>query len=142
MRNFKEALESNNVALELSPNSWNIWWDRGLILMGNESYEEAIKCIDKASNLCPQDPQNAEKWNNLGVYLAKIREGGNSLDLSHEAIKAYDKAIDLNPQLAEAWYSKSQVLEALGRTSEAEAAYAEAKDLGYAGCPPAFSRES
>ena len=36
-------------------------------------------------------------------------------------------AIELDPQLAEAWYNKSIALKALGRTTEANAAFAKAK---------------
>jgi len=34
---------------------------------------------------------------------------------------------------AEAWYNKGVALEALGRTSDADAAFAKAKELGYTG---------
>ena len=54
-----------------------------------------------------------------------------------EAIKAYDKAIEqcpldaMKPMGAETWYKKGIALQALGRTSEADAAFAKAKELGY-----------
>jgi tetratricopeptide (TPR) repeat protein len=47
-----------------------------------------------------------------------------------EAIDAYNEAIRLDPNLAVAWGNKGLTLEALGRTSEAEAALARAKELG------------
>ena len=43
------------------------------------------------------------------------------------------RAIELDPQLAEAWYNKSIALKALGRTTEANAAFAKAKKLVYSG---------
>ena len=46
-----------------------------------------------------------------------------------DAVKAFDEAIRLDPNLAAAWYNKGIALEALGRTTEAEAAFAKAKDL-------------
>jgi Flp pilus assembly protein TadD len=51
----------------------------------------------------------------------------------NEAIKAYDEAIRLDPNLAEAWNNKGIALKVLGRTSEAKAAFAKAKELGYTG---------
>jgi len=48
-----------------------------------------------------------------------------------EAIKAYDEAIRTDPNDAVAWNNKGAVLEAVGRTTEADAAFAKAKELGY-----------
>ena len=42
-------------------------------------------------------------------------------------------AIELDPQLAEAWYNKSIALKALRRTTQANAAFAKAKKLVYSG---------
>jgi Flp pilus assembly protein TadD len=50
-----------------------------------------------------------------------------------EAIKAYDEAIRLAPNLIEAWNNKGMALDALGKTTEANAAKAKAKELGYSG---------
>lgn len=36
-------------------------------------------------------------------------------------------------QAAEDWFNKGNALKALGRTTEAEAAFAKAKELGYTG---------
>jgi Flp pilus assembly protein TadD len=46
---------------------------------------------------------------------------------------AFDKAVEINPQLAEAWNCKGIALKALGRNSEADSAFAKAKELGYTG---------
>jgi hypothetical protein len=39
----------------------------------------------------------------------------------------------IDPSLAEAWYNKSSVLKLLGRNNEADAAFANAKELDYVG---------
>jgi len=70
-----------------------------------------------------QCQQTAEDWFNKGVDLY----GQSKYD---EAIKAFDEAIRLDPKYAEAWNNKGGALEALGRTTEAEAAFAKA---GYSG---------
>ena len=44
-----------------------------------------------------------------------------------EALQAFDKAIEINPQYGEAWYYKGIILRELGRTTEAEAAFAKAE---------------
>jgi Flp pilus assembly protein TadD len=50
-----------------------------------------------------------------------------------EAIKAFDEAIKLNPQDPIARYAKGLVLQELGHSVEADAAFAKAKELGYQG---------
>ena len=51
----------------------------------------------------------------------------------NESIQAIEKAIELKPQNAAFWYSKSSSLSAAGRTAEADAALSKAKELGYTG---------
>ena len=46
---------------------------------------------------------------------------------------AYDEAIRLDPNDVAAWYNKGVALDALGKTTEANAAFTEAKELGYSG---------
>jgi Flp pilus assembly protein TadD len=50
-----------------------------------------------------------------------------------EAVKALDEAIRLDPKLAGAWSNIGLALEAIGRTTEANAAFAKARELGYTG---------
>jgi tetratricopeptide (TPR) repeat protein len=47
------------------------------------------------------------------------------------AIKYYDAAIKQDPKDKYAWYIKANALRMLHRNSEAEAAYAKARELGY-----------
>ena len=68
--------------------------------------------------------QTAAYWCNRGLALGKQVK-------YDEAIKAYEGAIKLNPESAPAWYNKGNALESLGRTTEANAAFAKAKELGY-----------
>lgn len=44
-------------------------------------------------------------------------------------MQAYDIAIKLNPNYAAAWNNKGEVLKALGKTAEADAALAKAREL-------------
>jgi len=46
-----------------------------------------------------------------------------------EAIKAYDNAIELDPQNADIWNNKGAALLFLGRRSEGDVAFAKAKKL-------------
>ncbi|MFB3766387.1 MAG: tetratricopeptide repeat protein [Methanotrichaceae archaeon] len=51
----------------------------------------------------------------------------------NDAIKYFEKAIELNPLNAEAWTNKGTALKAIGQNIEADAAFAKAKELGYTG---------
>ena len=50
-----------------------------------------------------------------------------------EALQAFNKTIELDPKLAMAWSNKGKALKLLGRTTEADAAFAKANELGYTG---------
>ena len=87
-------------------------------------YDEAIQEYDKAIEINPHD------------YNARINRGLSFGDLDNydEIIKAYDEALRLDPEYAVAWNNKGIALKALGeRATEADAAFAKAKELGYAG---------
>lgn len=45
------------------------------------------------------------------------------------ALRCYEKAIEIKPQDAEAWYNKGIILKKIGRTTEANVAFAKAKEL-------------
>ncbi|MCX6673315.1 MAG: tetratricopeptide repeat protein [Methanothrix sp.] len=73
-----------------------------------------------------QCQQTAEDWFNKSVALF-------SQGKYDEAIKCYDQAIRLDPNDVAARYNKGVALDALGKTTEANAAFTEAKELGYSG---------
>ncbi|MDD1752264.1 MAG: tetratricopeptide repeat protein [Methanotrichaceae archaeon] len=65
---------------------------------------------------------NALVWISKGFALVK-------LDKYNEAIKAFDEALDLNPNSATAWSGKGSALEKLGKDDEAIMAFDKALDL-------------
>jgi len=70
--------------------------------------------------------KTAEDWFNKSVAL---HDQGNYAD----AIQALDEAIRLDPNLVQEWYNKGVAFEALDKTTEANTAFAKAKELGYSG---------
>ena len=50
-----------------------------------------------------------------------------------ESIDAYNEAIKIDPKNAGAWNKKGKSLQALNRTTDANEAFAKAKELGYNG---------
>jgi Flp pilus assembly protein TadD len=83
------------------------------------------KEIDKLSTQTEElKAELAEFRTSKGIALA-------SQGKYDEAVKAYDEAIRLDPNYAKAWYNKGVAIEALGKTTEANAAFTNAKELGY-----------
>jgi len=66
--------------------------------------------------------QTAEEWFYEGVDLYDLGK-------YDEAILAFEEAIRLDPELAEAWNNKGLALEVLGKTAEAYEAYTKSQDL-------------
>jgi tetratricopeptide (TPR) repeat protein len=71
------------------------------------------------------DPGNSYYWSGKGNAL--------NLGRKDEAIQAYNKVIELNPNNVPAWYNKGRTQNILGRTTEADEAQAKVKELGYTG---------
>ena len=71
-----------------------------------------------------QCQQTAEDWLNKGVALY-------SESKYDEAIKAYDEAIRLDPDFADAWYKKGVALKNQGEYDEAIKAYDEVIRLNH-----------
>jgi len=53
----------------------------------------------------------------------------NKLGKYDEAIKFFDKVLEINPNFSEAWYGKAIALEKLGKIPEAIECYNRALDL-------------
>jgi superkiller protein 3 len=130
-----EALLAYDKAIELDGENAvdneslsNAWIGRGTVLAKLGRLNESIDAFDKSIELNPQAAVFA--WLSKGEALNKSKR-------YDEAVKAYDKAIEqcpldaMKPMGAETWYKKGIALQALGHTSEADAAFAKAKELGY-----------
>ena len=61
-------------------------------------------------------------WTGKGMAL-------NALNKSDEAIKAYDKAIEIDPQKSEAWNNKGVALDNLNKPDEAIKAFENAIEI-------------
>src|SRR5271157_2628413 len=85
----------------------------------SNKYDEAIKTLDKALEINPQD-------SNAWLYKGNVL---SDLNKSDEAIKAYDKAIGINPQNSIAWNNKGNALNKLNATDEAIKAYDKAIEI-------------
>jgi tetratricopeptide (TPR) repeat protein len=71
-------------------------------------------------------PADALEMNNKGKALC-------FQGMYDEAIHAFNRAIEIYPKFALAWFNKGNALKSLGNTTEAETAFAKAKEMGYRG---------
>ena len=118
---YMKALEILNKTLQADPQNSTIWTEKGLLLHNVDLPEEAVKAFDNATNF---DPKNEMAWKMSGVILA------SELHRYNEAIEAFDSALQIEPNDAQVWSLKGDALKASGRQAEADAAYANAKELG------------
>mgnify|MGYP001573995933 CR=1 FL=1 len=116
---FDEARELSHKALKANPSFkeklCNVWWNKGWEFERTNRLEEAVVCYSNASECAPKE----------GFYLfdkAKILDKMGRYD---EAIKVYDKIIELGPNqnTQEAWYQKAGVFDKLGKYEEAIQVY-------------------
>jgi tetratricopeptide (TPR) repeat protein len=84
-----------------------------------KDFDNAIADLRHASSL---DPQNAEAFNNMGLYYSDKGVPDSSLIALNEAIR-------LNPEFPEAWYNKGNTLAQMQDFDGAIAAYTTA--IGY-----------
>ena len=84
----------------------------------------ASKSIQPGSSL--MEPDEAITWFEQGSNLADQGK-------KEEALKAYEKAIELDPKFANPWNGRGLALKALGRKSQAVECFARAKELGFKG---------
>ncbi|MBW9221687.1 protein kinase [Methanothermococcus sp. SCGC AD-155-C09] len=89
------------------------WYNKGVALYYQEKYNEAIECYDKALKI---DPNYVDAWYNKGVAL-------KNLGKYNEAIMCYDRVLEIDPGYVKAWNNKGDILYKLGRYNEAIKCY-------------------
>lgn len=108
---FDEALAAADKAIEYSPKCSNAWTVKGDSLRQLNRIPEALGCYDKALQL---NDESAWAWRGKGTALAIL--GPAQYD---EAIKCFDRSIQLEPNVALAYFRKTDVL--MGKRSYDEA---------------------
>jgi len=118
-----KALVNLKQIIKTDPKDSWAWLRMGGVLYNAQRYEESIDAYNESLKL---DPYYYPAWNIKGnaFYLLKKYD---------QALEAYEKTIQLAPDVGVYWYNKGNTLKALGRTSESDAAFAKAKELGYTG---------
>ena len=142
-RKYQEAIQCYDTAIDIDPQYFIAYVNRGLAKIELDKNEEAITDCDKAIEI---NPQSTEAYSNravakiqLGKYLEAIIDCDKAIELdaknanlysnrglakieldkNEEAIIDCDKAIELNPQLAEAYFNRGVAKGKLNRCEEA-----------------------
>lgn len=117
--NHNRAAQLFTEAIELNPENFLAWHNRGWAYSEQKKYKEAMADFDKAATLKPHSelPYFGRGWvyNKLKEYAA--------------AVKEYDKVIELNPKYAVAWNNRGAAKSWLNQMHEAIADYSKAIEL-------------
>lgn len=154
MWKFGEALGEFEKALKINPNDVEALHGKGEALIGLRKNEEAIDVYDRAieldpslsdsyigkaaalSNLGRKDEANKLYANSTNVIVGKDAIDFNSIGSDFlnayrydEAIKMYEKAIEIDPNYAWAYYNKGLALEEQKKYNEALEMYNKAMNI-------------
>ncbi|VVB65323.1 Photosystem I assembly protein Ycf3 [uncultured archaeon] len=107
------AMAQENIS-DYSSNKADYWYNKGLILAGTGSYDEAYRAYDKAIQI---NSDNAGAWYGEALTLRALSFSRHDLHEYNESLKAfdmaiekYDRAIKADPQDANNWYYKGLAL--------------------------------
>jgi serine/threonine protein kinase len=100
----QEALRCFEDILKVQPSHFASLLNKGhILLMMNKDYEEALRCLKRATIVTPESPG---AWSKRGEALKKLGR-------FKEAINCYSRALSLQPDLQEAKEGITQCLEQL-----------------------------
>jgi tetratricopeptide (TPR) repeat protein len=124
---------------DYSSNKADYWYNKGLILAGAGSYDEAYRAYDKAIQI---NPNNAGAWDGEALTLRALALSRHDLHEYNESLKAfdiaieqYDKAIKAYPKDANNWYFRGLALSDKAITMQASVMFNISSDeqdkIGY-----------
>lgn len=97
LNRFDEALDCYKTALQRSPRFRMSWLRRGWLLFRLKRYDAVLKVCRQSRRWLSQDPG---MLNIKGATLTRLQR-------YDEALAAYDRAIQIQPHLADSWYNRS-----------------------------------
>ena len=115
---YQTSVDAFDHALQIKPDYYETWNNRGVALGNLGRYEEAIASYDHALQIKPNDHK---AWYNRGNAL-------DELGRYEEAITSYDHALQIKPD-DESWNNRGVALRNLGRYEEAIASYDHALQI-------------
>jgi tetratricopeptide (TPR) repeat protein len=118
-----KAIAALDTIIKTNPKDAWAWFTKGRVLDEAGRHDESLSAYNESLKL---DPYFCPLWANKFVVFYELKKYDSALE-------AIEKAIQLEPNTGLFWWGKGTVLKSLGRTSESDAAFAKAKELGYTG---------
>jgi tetratricopeptide (TPR) repeat protein len=116
-----KAIADLDKIIKANPKETWALYRKGWVLSDTGRYDESTDILKESIK---SDPYFASPWNSIGNNFWTLKK-------YDKALEAYEKATQLRPNKGLYWFNKGDALKELGRTGEAEAAYAKASRLGY-----------
>lgn len=118
-KNFPEALQRLNQALQMDPGNAAVRNNLGVALCGMGRHAEGLAEMQRALSL---DPEFADACCNIGRALCDTGRAPESLPF-------FDRAVELEPEIAEMQFQRATVLDRLQHRDAALAAYDRVVEL-------------
>ena len=107
-------------------NTANYWYENGIELINDGSYDEAIRAYDKAIQI---DPENSDAWLGKASVFILLRKDNESQEAYRKALDVANKTLIKNPEDAKAWQNKGIAIANLGQREEAIKAFEKAIEI-------------
>jgi CheY-like chemotaxis protein/regulator of sirC expression with transglutaminase-like and TPR domain len=124
--NYPEAIRFFDLAIDIDPLLAAAWHDRGICLRELGKDEDALKSIDKA---CEVEPENEEFLFTLAELLKKIGILRGQKNAIAAAARTYNKVLELNPNNADAWSGLGVCMKEEGKEELSRQHFEQAQNL-------------
>ena len=150
---YSDSLTWLDKAIAINPDDTGIWYAHGHALVNLMRYSDALTSFDKALpstriSLRPGSRRDIRlpTWSNIQKQSRHTKGQLKSIRISlrrgitavlpslnsgrySDAVKSYDRAIEINPDFSEAWYNRGIALTELGRYTDAVTSYDKAVEI-------------
>ena len=121
MENSDDSLESVEVYLRENPQDATAWNVKGVFHAQRKEYGEALRALDQAIQL---DSELAAAYSNRGRVLLTLGP-----EKASEALKSFDRALELKPDEIDTLRDKALALRALGKAEDEIEIYKRMSEL-------------
>jgi tetratricopeptide (TPR) repeat protein len=132
--NLTGAIAAYDQAIALEPGFYEAWDAKADALNRDGRFSEALDASNRALDI---NTSYVRGWINRGqilynigyVYEDQKQDATRANEYYNQQLLAFEKAISLDPENAEAWFNKAYALAGMQRYDEAIAAFDEVKSL-------------